>query len=141
MVMRRDGSLLHVRNAVSLFLSGRLNIYTRKEREAMVKKKKKGWSFQLKMNRIAGFILVLAGIAVIFVSAVLNTLQNHDFRPGTETANQAYMLDLISTLGVLLIPGGLYLLLKKEEPKIPLPGDYCTISGMDEAHYSYMRWN
>jgi hypothetical protein len=106
------------------------------------KKKKKPAPWKPRFSKIAGFFFLILGMAIIFASAALNTLQNREFHPGTEMANQIYMFDLISTLGVVIIPLGLSLLYKKEEEqKLPLPNNYCTMSGIDEASYSYMRWN
>jgi len=93
-------------------------------------------------TRLAGFLILTLGILVVFISSALNTMQNHDFRAGSDLSNTIYIFDLVSTLGAVLIPLGLYLLLKKEEKGASvLPENLCAVTGIDEAGYSYMRWN
>jgi len=88
-------------------------------------------------TKVAGFLLLFMGI-----SSVLNTVQNHDIRAGRGLSSQIYIFDLISTLGAVIIPLGLYLLLKKEEKAATvLPAPSCAVTGIDETSYSSMRWN
>jgi uncharacterized membrane protein len=93
-------------------------------------------------TKLAGFLLLFMGILVVFISSALNTVQNHDMRAGRGLSSQVYIFDLVSTLGVVIIPLGLYLLLKKEEKAATvMPAPSCAVTAIDETSYSYMRWN
>lgn len=76
-----------------------------------------------KGRKKTGIIIMLSGILIIFISSLLNTIQNECFDAASQLSRNVFIFDILSTLGVLLIPWGLFLILNreaiKEEANIP----------------------
>ena len=65
-------------------------------------------------EKFLGYSLVVTGILVIFISALINAILNEQFTAKSEFSQGVYLFDVISTLGVILVPAGLTILLKKK---------------------------
>lgn len=63
--------------------------------------------------KILGFCIFLLGVLVIFVSSAINAIYNLQFNEESKLSHEIYIFDLISTIGVILIPLGLSILLRK----------------------------
>jgi hypothetical protein len=76
-----------------------------------------------KGRKKTGIIIMLTGILIIFISSLLNTIQNECFDAASQLSRNIFIFDILSTFGVLLIPWGLFLILHreaiKEEAHIP----------------------
>lgn len=66
-----------------------------------------------KKVRMYGYIILAIGSLIIFLSAMLNTV-NFASDSRTETFRSLYVFDVFSTLGVILIPWGLSVIMGKK---------------------------
>lgn len=88
-----------------------------------------------KGRKKTGIIIMLSGILIIFISSLLNTIQNECFDAASQVSRNIFIFDILSTLGVLLIPWGLFLILHREAIKeeAHLPEDYLCSSTNNKA--------
>jgi hypothetical protein len=84
-----------------------------------------------------GYFLLALGVLVIFTSSMLNALHSGHFDAGSSLSHRVYILDLISTLGVIIIPWGLYGIMKKNEPREPEPLSF--FSTFDKEQRSHLQ--
>ena len=64
--------------------------------------------------KVPGYCLCIAGILVIFTSAALSAVYAGQFDMKSQLSHSVYILDVLSTLGVLLIPTGLAMIMQRE---------------------------
>lgn len=93
-----------------------MDIKTERKDSSVQKKSSAG----TRISGILGWIMLLLGILVIFLSAALNAVHNAEFDAHSNLSHEVYIFDIISTVGVILIPVGLVLLLRREIRK---PGE------------------
>ncbi|GEM_PF-1887907 len=76
-----------------------------------------------KVRKRTGILIMITGILIIFISSLLNAIQNECFDAMSQLSRNIFIFDILSTCGVLLIPWGLFLILHreaiKEETQIP----------------------
>lgn len=64
--------------------------------------------------KVPGYCLCIAGILVIFTSAALSAIYDGQFDMKSQLSHSMYILDILSTVGVLLIPAGLAMIMQRE---------------------------
>ncbi|MDQ7824709.1 MAG: hypothetical protein RDV48_18050 [Candidatus Eremiobacteraeota bacterium] len=65
-------------------------------------------------TRKKGVLLLITGSAIIFIASALNSLHGMAFDGSTSLSRGIYLFDVLSTFGVVIIPWGLTLVLRKE---------------------------
>lgn len=95
-----------------------------------------------KERKKIGIIIMLAGILIIFISSLLNTIQNECFDAKSQMSHNVFIFDIISTFGVLLIPLALFMILHREAIKeeAHIPEEY-LYSSRDNKTCIPAEWN
>jgi len=95
-----------------------------------------------KIRRKTGIIIMIAGILTIFISSLLNAIQNECFDAASQVSRNVFIFDIISTFGVLLIPWSLFLIMHREAAREePKPSESYLCSKPESQSAMTANWN